>query len=273
MSTIIHGQKDWDRLATAYAEHLTDHNMSLAEEALSRLDLGPESRLLDIASGSGAVSIPAARAGADVTAVDLSPAMIEQLLRRARAEGLSNIQGEAMDGQALELEDDTFDVAASQFGVMLFPDLQRGLSEMVRVTKPGGKVLVVAFGPFPEVEFVSFFLQGVRSANPDAPGPPPNQPLPPFRLADPSRMRREMVTAGLSDVHIDTINHHVPFKSARDLWETTSVSNPIGAGAAAGLTDQQVQIGLQTIETLLQRRMSNGVAMTNNTINIGIGTA
>ena len=52
-----------------------------------------------------------------------------------------------MDCHALELPDDRFDVTGSQFGVMLVPDQPRALREMVRVTKPGGRVLVIAYGP------------------------------------------------------------------------------------------------------------------------------
>ena len=60
-----------------------------------------------------------------------------------------------MDGQALELEDDTFDLAGSQFGVMLFPDLETGLSELVRVTKPGGQVVLITMGPPAKIEVLS----------------------------------------------------------------------------------------------------------------------
>src|SRR5215207_6206306 len=64
---------------------------------------------------------------------------------RARKEGLS-VETRIMDGHTLELEDNTFDVAGSQFGVMLFPDMPRGISEMARVTKPGGRVLMNVYG-------------------------------------------------------------------------------------------------------------------------------
>ena len=52
-----------------------------------------------------------------------------------------------MDAHALELDDDSFDLTGSQFGVMLVPDQPIALREMVRVTKPGGRVLLIAYGP------------------------------------------------------------------------------------------------------------------------------
>ena len=64
-----------------------------------------------------------------------------------------------MDGHVLEVEDDRFDIVASEFGVMLFPDLPRGLREMVRVTKPGGRTVVVALGSPMKIEFFQFFIR------------------------------------------------------------------------------------------------------------------
>jgi ubiquinone/menaquinone biosynthesis C-methylase UbiE len=63
--------------------------------------------------------------------------MLERLERRAREEGLG-VETRVMDGHALELDDDSFDIAGSQFGVMLFPDMPRGISQPARVTKPAG---------------------------------------------------------------------------------------------------------------------------------------
>ena len=136
----------WDEIAGGYDRFVTPTHMWLANEALHRAGVGPGMRFLDVACGSGALSVPAARRGARVTGADLSPNMIERLTARALAEGLPNLEGRVMDGHALELEDDSFDASGSQFGVMLFPDLPRGLSELARVTRWGGRVVIVAYG-------------------------------------------------------------------------------------------------------------------------------
>ncbi|MFC7231329.1 class I SAM-dependent methyltransferase [Saliphagus sp. GCM10025308] len=160
-------QDEWTEIAPGYDEYVTPSNMAIAEEALERSGLQPGMQVLDVAAGSGALSIPAARAGAQVLATDISPAMVEHLEARARDEGLSTLEVRVMDGHALELEDDTFDVAGSQFGVMLFPDLPQGLGEMTRVTRPGGRVLLVTMGPPAEIEFLEFFLGAVKATVPD----------------------------------------------------------------------------------------------------------
>ena len=98
--------------------------------------------------------------------------MIERLGARARAEGLTDIEGRVMDAQALDLADGTFDVSASQNGVTMVPDLDTGLAEMVRVTRPGGTVLVVAFGALDKAEFLGFFISAVKPVVPGFTGPP-----------------------------------------------------------------------------------------------------
>ena len=265
----------WDRLAAGYDEFVTPaSNWVLAEDALRRTGLRPGMRLLDVASGSGALSIPAARAGADVLAVDISPAMIEHLKARARQEGLSNLEARVMDGHALDLEDDTFDISASQFGVMLFPDLSRGLDEMVRVTRPGGRVLIVAMGAPTQVEFLTFFLGAMQSVVPGFAGLPMDPPPLPFQVADPEVLRRRMGEAGLEEVHVDRSTHRIEVQSGQELWNWVVNSNPIGAQLVAGLTEEQRAGVRQVLDGMLRERMrENGSAVLNSPVNIGIGTS
>jgi len=263
----------WTAIASGYDEHVTPANMAIAEAALQRAGLRPDVRLLDVAAGSGALSIPAARTGAEVLATDVSPAMIERLERRASDEGLSNLEARVMDGQALELEDDTFDVAASQFGVMLFPDLPRGLAEMVRVTKPGGRVLLVTMGPPEDVEFLGFFLGAVEATVPDFPGLPTDPPPLPFQVADPERLREELADAGLTDVHVETANHRLEFQSGPQMWAWVTSSNPIGAGLVADLTEAQTAAAQRALDDMLAERAGDGgPAVLDNSVNVGIGT-
>jgi ubiquinone/menaquinone biosynthesis C-methylase UbiE len=157
-------------------------------------------RLLDVASGSGALALPAARLGARVLAVDLAPVMIERLRAHARDEGLTGVEARVMDGHALDLESDSFDVAASQFGVMLFPDLPRALREMARVTRRDGRVLMVAYGAPPEIEFLTFFMGAMQAVVPGFTGLPTDPPPLPFQVADPGVLRARMAEAGRAEV-------------------------------------------------------------------------
>ena len=263
----------WDNIAAAFDEFTTPQNMVLAEDALRRVDLRAGMSFLDVAAGSGALSIPAARLGAQVLATDIAPAMVERLNARARAEGLSNLETRVMDGQALALEDDSFDISGSQFGIMLFPDLPRGLRELTRVTRSGGRVLMVAFGPPTQLEFLGFFMGAIRAVVPGFTGLPVDPPPLPFQVGDPEKLRQSMADAGLSDIRVERVNHAMKFQSGKHMWDMVTNSNPIGAGLVANLTDEQRSAAQKTLDGMLRERSGgSGPATLANAVHIGIGT-
>ena len=156
---------------------------------------------------------------------------------------------------------------------MLFPDLPRGLSELTRVTKPGGRVLLVTMGPPSEVGFLEVFLGGVKTAVPDFTGLPMDPPPLPFQVADPAVLREKLVDAGLTDVRVETATHHLEFRSGAQLWDWVTASNPIGAGLVADLTAEQKAAALRALDDeLSERTEGDGPAVLDNTVNIGIGT-
>lgn len=263
----------WDKVAPGYDEFVTPAYFGLGAKALRRAGLCPGMRLLDVAAGSGALSLSAARLGANVTSVDISPVMIERLKSRAREEGL-DLEASVMDGHALDLENDTFDIVASEFGVMLFPDLPRGLREMARVTKPGGRMVVVTLGSPTKIEFFRFFIRAVQAAVPGFTGPPMD-PLPlPFQVQDPEKLRREMVSAGLKDVRVEETSEEMKYQSGKQFWDWVTNSNPI-AGAILGqlnLNKEQIAVIQQAMDDLIRERAAgSGTAILISPINIGIG--
>jgi ubiquinone/menaquinone biosynthesis C-methylase UbiE len=267
-------QDAWDNIAAGYDEFVTPTHLWLANEGLRRADLRPDMRFLDVAAGSGALSIPAARLGAQVLATDQSPVMLERLKARACNEGL-NLETRVMDGHALELGDNTFDVSGSQFGVMLFPDMPRGIMEMVRVTKPGGRVLMSVFGDSRKIEFFRFFVGAIQAAVPAFTGPQMDPPPLPFQLQDPERLRHEFAKAGLKDIRVETITEKLEFQSGKQLWDWLVNSNPIVAMvlAEANLTPDRMAAVQQALDRMVRERAGgSGPAVLTNPINIGIGT-
>ena len=200
--------------------------------------------------------------------------MVERLKARARKEGL-NLEARVMDGHALDLENDTFDMVASEFGVMLFPDLPRGLSEMARVTKPGGRVVVIAFGSPLKIEFFQFFIRAVQAAVPGFTGPPMDPPPLPFQVQDPEKLRQEMVKAGLKDVRVEETSEEMKYQSGKQFWDWVMNSNPI-AGMMLGqlnLTKEQLAVIRQAMDdSIRERAAGSGTAVLISPINIGIGT-
>lgn len=262
----------WDRIAAGFDEFVTPPNIALAEHALRLAGLQADMRFLDVAAGSGALSLPAAQLGAQVVATDLSPAMIERLRARARDAGLSTLEARVMDGQALELEDDTFDISGSQHGVSLFPDMPRGLREMVRVTRPGGRVLIVAAGPPTKTQFLGLFVRAIKAVVPDFADLPTDPPPLPFQVADPEKLHQWMTSAGLQEVRVELASWNMEFHSGTDMWDFVTNSNPLGAGMVADLTQRQRAAVQEALEGMLRQRSGgNGPAVLTNVVNIGIG--
>ena len=201
--------------------------MWLGNEGLRRAELRPGMRFLDVAAGSGALSIPAARLGAQVLATDQSPVMLDLLEERARKEGL-DIETRVMDGHALELDDDSFDMAGSQFGVMLFPDMPKGIREMARVVEAGR--------PCADDRLRRSAQDRVLRLSSWAPSSPSARTSLArrwilLRCRSSCRIRsgcdEELAAAGLKDIKVETITETTEFQTGKDLWDWLIWSNPI----------------------------------------------
>ena len=110
------------------------------ERAVDLAGVGPGDRALDVATGTGDLAIALRRRGAEVVGVDFSEAMLE--LARQKAPDITFEPGNALE---LPYGDREFDAVTVGFGVRNFDDLERGLREMARVTRPGGRVVVLEF--------------------------------------------------------------------------------------------------------------------------------
>ena len=263
----------WDAIAEGYDRYVAPQEVELANDALRLVGLESGEQFLDVAAGPGGLSLPAARLGAEVLATDWSPKMIERFAARAREEGLSKAEGRVMDCHALDLADDTFDVTGSQFGIMLVPDQPRALREMVRVTKPGGRVLVIAYGLPAELEFLQFFVSALRAVAPEFPGLPDDPPPLEFQLSDQHVFRRRLTDAGLKDVRIEPTAERPTFASGQEMWDWVFYGNPIPGMLVADLSEDQRTRLREILDGMLRERVgTNRRAVLTNAVNIGIGT-
>ncbi|GGY35137.1 class I SAM-dependent methyltransferase [Pseudoduganella albidiflava] len=114
----------------------------LAEAA----DVRADERVLDVAAGNGNATLAAARRFARVTSTDYVPALLDKGRDRARAEGL-DVAFQVADAEALPFDDGEFDCVLSTFGSMFAPDHRRTAAEMLRVTRPGGRIGVASWTP------------------------------------------------------------------------------------------------------------------------------
>jgi ubiquinone/menaquinone biosynthesis C-methylase UbiE len=263
----------WDAIAHLYDEHVAAGEADLAHAGLRLAELQPGDKFLDVCAGTGGLGLPAARHGAKVLATDWSPRMIEQFTARAAAEQL-DAEGRVMDCHALDLDDGTFDVTGSQFGVMLVPDQAQAIREMVLLTRPGGRVLITAYGDPAQFEALHFFLSATQAVVPDFEGPADDEPMLEFQVADPDLLRQRLVDAGLQDVTVDTTQQErVEVRSGQQFWDWTIGGNPIPGMLVADLTEQQRTDIIAVLDGMVKDRAdADGVAVLTAPLNIGVGT-
>jgi SAM-dependent methyltransferase len=117
-----------------------------AAEFIGRLGLRPGETVLDVACGTGNLAIPAARAGARVTGVDIAPNLIAEAQLEARSTGLS-IAFEVGDAESLPYRDGQFDTTVTMFGAMFAYRPARAAAQLLRVTRPGGRIAMANWTP------------------------------------------------------------------------------------------------------------------------------
>jgi SAM-dependent methyltransferase len=141
-----------------------------AAEFITRLRLTPGERVLDVACGTGNLALPAARAGASVTGIDIAPNLIAQAEANAAAERLA-ITFEVGDAEQLPYATDTFDTVVTMFGAMFAARPERAAAELLRVARPGGRIAMANWTP---TGFIGEMLKTtVRYAPPPAGLPSP----------------------------------------------------------------------------------------------------
>ncbi len=184
------------RLATTWNSGdygaVASYVQSSAEEFLARFSIEEGMRVLDVACGSGQAALPAARAGAHVTGVDIAPQSLEQARARAKAEGL-RIQFDEGDAELLAYEDASFDLVISLIGAMFAPRPERVAAELVRVCRPGGRIVMANWTP---EGFIGLFLKSVARHVP----PPPLMPSP-LKWGE-EAVVRERLSDGIADLRL-----------------------------------------------------------------------
>ena len=264
----------WDAIAANYDRFVAPGEFELATTALRLAGLQAGQTFLDVAAGTGGLSLPAAQLGAEVVATDWSPRMIEQFEVRVQERAFTNARGQVMDCHQLDFQDDTFDLVGSQFGVMLVPDQAQALREMVRVTRAGGRVLVVAYGSPAEFEALHLFVGGLMAVIPNFEGLPDDPPPLEFQIADPDTLRSRLVEAGLRDVSVDTSHQEkITVRSGQQLWDWCLGGNPIPGMLVAELDEgQRAAVIRELDEALVRRANGSETVVLTAPVNIGIGS-
>jgi SAM-dependent methyltransferase len=185
---------------------------SAAERLVGAMDFGDGTEGLDIASGTGNATIPAAKRGARMTGLDLTPKLVEIARERASSEGveITFVEG---DAENLPYDDDSFDRVMSVFGVMFAPDQPLAAAEMVRVCRPGGRIGFCAWTP----DGLNGRMFGAIGAHMP---PPPEGFMPPVLWGSEDRVRELFADSGAEP---EFAREHV-------VWEDESVESWLDEG-------------------------------------------
>jgi ubiquinone/menaquinone biosynthesis C-methylase UbiE len=189
-----------------YAEMVEAWLLPLGHRIVEASGIEPGHKVLDVAAGTGNASVPAAAAGAVVTALDLTPELLVTGRRRAQAAGLELdwIEGDAED---LPFADESFDVVISALGAMFAPDHEAAAGELERTTKRGGTIGLLSWTP--EGMIGALF----RTLAPFAPPSPPGSQPPP-------RWGSEAHVAELFGDRVEFHSHR------REILEVTAFATP-----------------------------------------------
>ena len=223
----------WSKGDFAMVANLVYHP---AERLAEALDLVPDERVLDVASGSGNLALAAARrTWGNVVSSDYVPSLLERGRERAAAERLE-VEFVEADAQALPFEDGSFDVATSIYGVMFAPDQQKAADELLRVVKPGGRIGLGSWWPDGAV---GTMFQTIAKHAP----PPPGVPSP--LLWGTEEHIRDLFGDGISELRAERRVSRQPFRSADHYIEffrtyfgpTKTAYERVGPDGEAALTE------------------------------------
>ncbi len=180
------------------------------ETVVSSIGITPPLRVLDLGCGDGTTAVPLARRGADVVGIDIARNLVEAGNKRAAEEGLNRLKFQEGDACNLDgVDDDSFDLTLSVFGAMFAPKPVQVAKEMVRVTKPGGRIVMGNWIPNDTTSFVSQLLRISSSFTP----PPPEGFVSPMTWGVDSHIIERFGQAGVPTKNISMVKDTFHFVS------------------------------------------------------------
>jgi SAM-dependent methyltransferase len=253
----------WDGHVGVYEEVFEPFTLQFAHAAIATLRLAAGGSVLDVGAGCGGAALALAEQGLRVTAVDASPRMVERISTRAAERGLS-IAARVMDGQALELDDASFDAALSVLGIILCPNAEVALAEMRRVVRPGGRVAVVTWTQPHNYEVAAELRAAIQAIWPEQPPAPlPAQ----LRYREEGDFRALFRAAGLAEPLIEAATARLHAPSARWLAERIGFA-PGMAAMMAGL-GHRAPAAMERFVENLEMRLGRGPIGLSGVASIG----
>ncbi len=218
------GWRKWDPVIMGWLQPVGEKMLDLAR-------LEEISVVLDVATGSGEPGLSAAKRSwrGAVIGLDISEEMLKTAKEKAAKAQLTNYETRLYDGDKFPFEGNHFDAVISRFGVMFFPDVLGGLSEMVRVLKPGGRLCVAVWGPPNETAEAGFETLKRRLGLPEDRPESRN----PYKFSETGKIASLLREARLHNVETLEVQTKRVYSSFARFWEQTFDMNPDIAKASS----------------------------------------
>jgi SAM-dependent methyltransferase len=237
----------WSRTIEDWLGESTRVMLDLAE-------IGTGDRVLDLATGAGEPALTIAeRVGPTgyVLATDIAPNILAFAAQEAANRGLTNLETRVMDGERLDLPDESFDVVTSRVGLIYFPDQQGALAETRRVLKPGGRVAAIVYTTPERNPFFSIPV-GIIRRRANLPPPAPGQPGP-FSLGGEGVLAAAFEQAGFKDARTEVIPSPLRLASAAECVRFERESFGALHQMLSGLTEPEQEAAWDEIARELAR--------------------
>lgn len=137
-----HTHRVYQQYARVYDRVFGPLSQPSREAVVRRLSIPVGEQVLEVGVGTG-LCLPMYPRHCTVTGIDLSAAMLQKAANRVQAEGLANVSLEVMDACAMTFDDDSFDLVIAAYVVTAVPDYRKLMSEMIRVSRPGGRIILL----------------------------------------------------------------------------------------------------------------------------------
>lgn len=222
-SGLSSGWEKWDSI-------ITDQLGPVGAAIIERLGIAGDHQHLDIASGTGEPGLSIARLSPKgrVVLTDLAAEMLEVAARRAKAQGLPNVETTVCSADDLPFGDATFDSVSVRFGYMFFPDVARATAEFARVLKPGARLCSAVWIRPDDNPWTTILVQAIAT---EVELPPPDPEAPHmYRCAAPWYVGRLYEAAGLRDVVEWDVDVELVTRSAEEYWEMMSEHVSLAVG-------------------------------------------
>ena len=233
------GWEKWDSV-------IMDQLAPVGAAMIEHLDIAGDQHHLDIAAGTGepGLTIASLAPTGRVMLTDLAAEMLDIAARRARAQGITNVDATVCSADDLPFDDATFDSVSVRFGYMFFPDVARATSEFVRVLEPGGRLCSSVWIRPEDNPWTAIAMQAIATEAVVAPPDPDGPNM--FRFAAPGSVSALFANAGLRDIAEWDVGVELVTRSPEQYWEMISEHVSL-AVAALQQVDQPARARIRAI--------------------------